>query len=66
MYRVASLDIDAETDINWKSLNDSTWNMWSSHFIQRKWRQLKASYDADGVMCHRGEYTSFIPPVLSA
>jgi len=30
--------------------------MWSPHFLRQKWRELKASYDADGVMCHRGQH----------
>lgn len=65
MNRIASLDVDNESDIDWKNLSNSTWNMWSGHFLQQKWRQLKASCNANGVMCHRGEYMMFISHVYS-
>jgi hypothetical protein len=65
MYRIASLDVDDESDIDWNTLVDTTWNMWSGHFLQQKWRRIKASCNA-GVMCHRGVYMTFIPPVHSA
>ncbi|KAH9046704.1 hypothetical protein EDB84DRAFT_1435350 [Lactarius hengduanensis] len=58
--KIASLDVDDEDDIDWKSLNDPAWNMWSSHYLQQKWRQLKASRNSDSTMCHRGGYTTFI------
>ena len=58
MYRIASLDLDEETDIDWKSLNDSSW-MWSSHSLQQRWRRLKAPIDTDG-MSHRGEYMTYV------
>jgi len=51
--KIDSLNLDDESDIDWKSLGDPTWNMWSTHSLRQKWRQLKASYKADGVMCHR-------------
>ncbi|KAH9030773.1 hypothetical protein EDB85DRAFT_1891417 [Lactarius pseudohatsudake] len=60
IHRIASLDVDDEDDIDWKSLNDPAWNMWSSHYLQQKWRQLKASRNSDSTMCHRGGYTTFI------
>jgi len=60
VHRIASLDVDDEDDIDWKSLNDPAWNMWSGHYLQQKWRQLKASCNADSIMCHRGGYTTFI------
>jgi hypothetical protein len=56
VHRIASLDVDEETDIDWKSLNDPSW-MWSSHSLQQRWRRLKAPIDTDG-MSYRGEYTS--------
>ena len=56
MHRIASLDVDSESDIDWKLLCDPMWNMWSSHFLQSKWRNLKAS-NAAGVVGHCGEYS---------
>src|SRR6266702_4208316 len=60
VHRIASLDVDNKDDIDWKSLNDPTWNMWSGHYLQQKWRQLKASCNANSIMCHHGGYTTFI------
>jgi hypothetical protein len=65
MHRIASLDVDSESDINWKSLSDPMWNMWSSHCLQQKWRYLKASLNnVNGVVGHRGEYKLLILPTL--
>ncbi|KAF8260200.1 hypothetical protein EI94DRAFT_1706477 [Lactarius quietus] len=52
--KIASLDLDNDSDIDWKSLSDPSWNMWTGHHLQQKWRWLKASYNADRVTCHRG------------
>ena len=60
LHRIASLNLDDESDIDWKSLGDSSWNMWSSHFLRQKWRQLRASYNANDVMCHRGLYMTIV------
>ena len=61
MHRIASLDLDDEADIKWGSLRDPSWDMWSSTFLQSRWKQFKASCDADdGVKCHRGKCMAFI------
>jgi hypothetical protein len=60
VHRIASLDVDDENDIDWKSLSDPAWNMWSGHFLQQKWRQLKTSCNADGIIRHRGGYMTSI------
>ena len=57
VYRIASLNVDEETDIDWASLNDPSW-MWSRHSLQRRWRGLKASLVSDS-MSHRGESMTF-------
>src|ERR1700742_1055280 len=56
MHRIVSLDVDNESDINWRSLSDPSWNMWSGHHLQQKWRFLKTSSNLDGALGHRGEY----------
>lgn len=61
LHRINSLDVGDENDIDWKSLSDPAWNMWSGHFLQQKWRQLKASYNADGITCYRGGYMASAP-----
>lgn len=52
-HRIASLNLKDESDIDWKSLGYPSWDMWSAHFLQQKWRQLKTSYNADGA--HHGQ-----------
>lgn len=52
-HRIASLDLDDERDIDWKSLGDPSWDKWNAHVLRQKWRQLKTSYNADGA--HRGQ-----------
>ena len=65
MHKIASLDVDSESNINWKSLSDPMWNIWSSHCLQSKWRYLKASLNnTDGVVGHCGEYKLLILPAL--
>ena len=65
MHRIASLDVDSESDIDWKSLRDPMWNLWSSHCLQSKWRYMKASLNnPNGVVSHRGEYKLLILPAL--
>jgi hypothetical protein len=59
VYRIASLDLDEETDIDWKNLKDASWNRWSSHSLKQRWKSLKASINNDG-MSHRGEYMIYI------
>ncbi|KAH9033062.1 hypothetical protein EDB85DRAFT_2145101 [Lactarius pseudohatsudake] len=54
LCKIASLDIDDENDIDWRSLSDPAWNMWSDRLLRQKWRQLKASCNTDNIMCHRG------------
>ena len=65
-HRIHSLDAQDESDIDWKSLNDPMWNIWGGHFLQQKWRHLKASCESDGTSCHRGGYmTSLLSKVLA-
>jgi hypothetical protein len=59
VYRIASLDVDEENDIDWKSLNDPAW-MWSSRSLQKRWRGLKVSIDDTDGMSHRGEYMTSV------
>ena len=50
-HRIASLNVDEEADIDWKSLNDDSWT-WTSRSLQQRWRRLKASVDTDGKSHH--------------
>jgi len=54
ILKIASLDLDDESDIDWKSLNDPMWDMWSGRRLQQKWRSLKVTCNAgDGTLSHR-------------
>jgi hypothetical protein len=59
VYRIASLNVDEETDIDLKSLQDASWNAWSPHSLQQRWKRLKASINSDS-MSHRGEYMTYV------
>jgi len=53
MHRIASLDLDDKSDIDWKSLNDPTWDIWSVRCLQKKWRSLKVTCNApDDTVSH--------------
>jgi hypothetical protein len=60
LKRIASLDLDDDCGIDWKSLSDPSWNMWTGHHLRQKWRWLKACYKADHVTCHRGQYMTIL------
>ena len=58
LYRIASLNFDRETDIEWSSLVDEAWNVWNHHKLQQSWRSLKETVVSEGTT-HRGERTAF-------
>lgn len=65
--KIASLDLDEETEIDWKSLNDRSW-MWSGHFLQQRWKGLKAPINTDG-MSHRDIVNALVvrtKPIITA
>ncbi|KAI0033343.1 hypothetical protein K488DRAFT_47937 [Vararia minispora EC-137] len=39
--KVDSLDVQDDSEIDWKILPDSHWNLWSPHVLQRRWRVMK-------------------------
>jgi len=41
--KLASLNINDDTEIDWKLLNDEDWNLWSAHQLQRRFQTLKKS-----------------------
>lgn len=40
-YRLASLELEDESEINWNALSDGDWNLWSAHTLQRHWAKMK-------------------------
>ncbi|EJD36576.1 hypothetical protein AURDEDRAFT_117052 [Auricularia subglabra TFB-10046 SS5] len=41
IYRVEALGVQHDSEINWLSLNDEDWNLWSAHQLQRRWQTMK-------------------------
>ncbi|KAI0248511.1 hypothetical protein BJV78DRAFT_1107164, partial [Lactifluus subvellereus] len=41
IQKVASLELDAEGDINWSALTDDAWKFWTPHKLQQRWASLK-------------------------
>ena len=41
LFRVASMEVRDDSEIDWKLLSDDDWNLWSAHTTQRQWRKLK-------------------------
>jgi len=41
--KLASLNINDDTEVDWKLLNDEDWNLWSAHQLQRRFLTLKRS-----------------------
>ena len=54
MFRVASLDLDAEEDVRWGELIDESWNKWTANKLEERWAALKSKVGASAT--HRGEY----------
>lgn len=55
--RIDSLNIQHDSEIDWKSLPDPSWNIWSPHLIQLRWRTMKESVKGWEHMSHAGELT---------
>ncbi|KAI5893379.1 uncharacterized protein SCHCODRAFT_071743 [Schizophyllum commune H4-8] len=41
VHKVDALDVRDDTEIDWRSLLDPGWNIWSPHTLQRRWTTLK-------------------------
>ncbi|KIJ57085.1 hypothetical protein M422DRAFT_149509 [Sphaerobolus stellatus SS14] len=41
VQRLAALDIKDDSEIDWKKIPDETWNLWSVHILQRRYRTMK-------------------------
>ena len=54
IFRVASLDLDAEEDIRWSELIDAGWDKWTAQKLEQRWTALKSKVSASAT--HRGEY----------
>jgi hypothetical protein len=54
-FRVDSLNVRDDTEIDWKTLPDPGWNFWSAHSLQRRWLTLKRSIKGFEEMTHAGQ-----------
>lgn len=52
--RVDSLNVRDDSEIDWKTLPDEDWNMWSAHALQRRWLTMKRSVRGYEDMSHAG------------
>ena len=55
LYRVDSMNVRDDTEIDWKLLPDENWNIWSAHSLQRRWLTMKRSIKGFEEMSHAGK-----------
>lgn len=54
VFRIASLNVRDDSEIDWKLLSDDDWNLWSAHSLQRRWLTLKRGIRGHEEMTHQG------------
>jgi len=54
-FRIDSMNVRDDTEIDWKVIPDPDWNLWSAHTLQRRWLTLKNSVKGHEDMTHQGE-----------
>ncbi|PFH51275.1 hypothetical protein AMATHDRAFT_142885 [Amanita thiersii Skay4041] len=53
IHKIDSLDVNDDTEIDWKLLPDPAWNLWSAHSLQRRWLTMKRSVPNYAEMSHK-------------
>ena len=53
-FRVNSLDVNDDTEIDWNTLPDPDWNVHSAHNLQRRWRHMKRKVEGYEDKSHAG------------
>ncbi|KAF8450523.1 hypothetical protein L210DRAFT_3520708 [Boletus edulis BED1] len=53
VHKVDSLKVRDDTEIDWKTLPDPDWNLWSAHSLQRRWLTMKRSIKGYEEMTHQ-------------
>jgi hypothetical protein len=48
------MNVRDDTEIDWKTLPDSDWNLWSAHSLQRRWLTMKRAIKGYEDMTHQG------------
>ncbi|KAJ7228498.1 hypothetical protein GGX14DRAFT_413437 [Mycena pura] len=51
--KIDALNVRDDTEVDWKSLPDSQWNLWSAHALQRRWLTMKKGVKGFEDMTHR-------------
>jgi hypothetical protein len=52
--RVDSLHVRDDSEVDWKTLPDPNWNLWSAHTLQRRWLTMKRGVRGYEDMTHAG------------
>ncbi|TFY83059.1 hypothetical protein EWM64_g953 [Hericium alpestre] len=52
VHKVESLHVRDDSEIDWKTLPDQNWNLWSPHTLQRRWLTMKRSIKGHEEMSH--------------
>jgi hypothetical protein len=63
--RLASLNLEDESEINWKALSESDLNIWSAHILQRHWTKLKKSVKGHEDRTFSGKVLRLCPRLFS-
>ncbi|GLB33968.1 putative myb-like DNA-binding domain containing potein [Lyophyllum shimeji] len=53
VHKVDSLNVRDDTEIDWKTIPDPQWNLWSAHTLQRRWLTMKRSIKGYEDMTHQ-------------
>ncbi|OAX44502.1 hypothetical protein K503DRAFT_764917 [Rhizopogon vinicolor AM-OR11-026] len=53
VHKVDSMNVRDDTEIDWKTLPDIDWNLWSAHSLQRRWLTMKRGIKGYEDMTHQ-------------
>lgn len=53
VHKVDSLNVRDDTEIDWKTISDPQWNLWSAHTLQRRWLTMKRGIKGHEDMTHQ-------------
>ncbi|KAF9057950.1 hypothetical protein BJ165DRAFT_1334881 [Panaeolus papilionaceus] len=53
VHKIDSLNVRDDTEIDWKTISDPDWNLWSAHILQRRWLTLKRGVKGYEDMTHQ-------------
>ncbi|PBK72726.1 hypothetical protein ARMSODRAFT_953124 [Armillaria solidipes] len=53
VHKLDSLQIFDDSEIDWKTIPDPQWNLWSPHILQRRWLTMKRGVKGHEFMTHQ-------------